>query len=80
MMALDGPGQDHTVFFNEGDLQRKLNQFQDYYNERRVHSSLGFKTPKEKAAEPIANRQVVSLENYRWESHCKGLCQLPVAA
>ena len=25
---------DHTVFFNERDLQRKLNQFQDYYNER----------------------------------------------
>jgi transposase InsO family protein len=71
---------DHTVFFNERDLQKKLNQFQEYYNERRVHSSLGFQTPKEKAAEPIANRQVVSLENYRWESHCKGLYQLPVAA
>ena len=71
---------DHLLFFNERDLQKKLNHFQDYYNERRVHSSLGFKTPKEKAAEPITNRAVVSLENYRWESHCNGLNQLPVAA
>jgi hypothetical protein len=71
---------DHTVFFNERDLQIKLNQFQVYYNEHRVHSSLGFKTPKEEAAETITNRAVSSLENYRWESHCKGLYQLPVAA
>jgi transposase InsO family protein len=71
---------DHTVFFNERDLQKKLNQFQDYYNKRRVHSSLEFRTPKEQAAEPITNRAVVSLENYRWESHCKGLYTLPVAA
>ena len=47
---------DHTVFFNERDLQKKLNQFQDYYNERRVHSSLEFKTPKEKAAAPNFSR------------------------
>ena len=52
---------DHTVFFNERDLQEKLNQFQEYYNERRVHSSLGFQTPKEKAAEPIANRPPIAL-------------------
>ena len=71
---------DHLLFFNERDLQEKLNQFQNYYNERRAHSSLEFKTPKEKAAEPNANRAVVSLENYRWEKHCKGLYQLPVAA
>jgi putative transposase len=70
---------DHTVFFAERDLQKKLNQFQDYYNEHRVHSSLGFKTPKEEAAEAITNRAVSSLENYGWESHCKGLYQLPVA-
>ena len=71
---------DHIVFLNGRDLQEKLNQFQDYYNGHRVHSSLGFKTPKEKAVESITNRTVVSLENYRWEPHCKGLYQLPVAA
>ena len=71
---------DHTVFFNERDLQKNLNQFQDYYNKRRVHSSLEFRTPKEQAAEPVTSRAVVSLENYRWESHCKGLYTLPVAA
>ena len=70
----------HTVFFNERDLQKKLDQFQYYCNAHPVHSSLGFKTPKEKAAETITDRPVSSLENYRWESHCRGLYQLPVAA
>jgi len=31
---------DHTLFWNERDLLRKLNQFKDYYNENRGHLSL----------------------------------------
>jgi len=71
---------DHIVFFNKHDLQQKLNQFQDYYNEHRVHSSLELKTPKEMASDEKFDKKVVSLDNYRWQSHCKGLYQLPVAA
>jgi len=37
------------LFFNAFDLQNKLNAFQSYYNETRVHSSLGLKTPSTKA-------------------------------
>jgi hypothetical protein len=36
---------DQLFFFNKLDLQRKLDYFQDYYNEDRVHSSLDLKTP-----------------------------------
>jgi len=42
---------DHTLFFNERDLQKKLDHFQKYYNESRGHSSLDYETPKMKALE-----------------------------
>jgi len=71
---------DHIVFFSKYDLQKKLDQFEEYYNEHRVHSSLELRTPKEIAAETSKKNTVVSLDQYRWESHCKGLYQLPVAA
>ena len=31
---------DHTLFWNQKDLEEKLLQFQKYYNEARVHYSL----------------------------------------
>ncbi len=71
---------DHMLFFNGSDLKNKLVQFQEYYNETRAHSSLEMKTPKEMASETIIYKKVVSLDNYRWKSHCRGLYQFPVAA
>ena len=71
---------DHIVFFNKRDLQKKLDHFQEYYNESRAHSSLEMRTPEEKATEPAIDRTVVSLNQYRWKSYCRGLYQLPVAA
>ncbi len=71
---------DHLFFWNSIDLQRKLDQFQKYYNNTRAHSSLEWQTPKEKASEEITAKKVVSLDHYRWKSHCKGLYKLPVAA
>jgi hypothetical protein len=35
-------------------------------------------TPGEKAGGPTPKR--ASLENYRWQSHCHGLFELPIAA
>ena len=71
----------HQLFLNATDLQRKLELFQEYYNKKRVHSSLNLLTPGQKADIDIQpNEKLVSLENYRWKSHCKGLYQLPVAA
>ena len=71
----------HQLFLYATDLQRKLELLQEYYNKKRVHSSLNLLTPGQKAGIDIQpNEKLVSLENYRWKSHCKGLYQLPVAA
>jgi transposase InsO family protein len=71
---------DQLIFFNRLDSQKKLDHFQAYYNEDRVHSSLGMKTPRRMAEENPADKNVVSTDHYRWEPHCNGLYQLPVAA
>jgi len=71
---------DHLFFFNKYDLQRKLDQYQAFYNGTRAHSSLAWKTPKEIAADETVAREVVSLDHYRWKSHCHGHYKLPMAA
>ena len=68
----------HTLFWNAHDLELKLADFQSYYNEHRTHRSLSGDTPSE-VAEVTSKRQA-TLNNYRWQSHCRGLYQLPVAA
>jgi len=69
---------DQTLFWNSVDLDRKLSSFRDYYNGSRVHSSLGGQTPNE-VSENYAKRRA-DVHSYRWDSHCGGLYQLPVAA
>ncbi len=72
---------DHVHFLGTNDLQHKLDQFQIYYNEIRVHSSLDMKTPLAKASnDKCAAQNVIPLDNYRWRSHCRGMYELPVAA
>ena len=71
---------DHLLFFNATDLQNKLDQFQQYYNSTRAHSSLEKKTPIEMAKDDCEDKKVVSQDNYRWKTHCRGLYKLPVAA
>jgi hypothetical protein len=69
-----------TFFFNGIDLQRKLDGFQKYYNDHRSHSSLNMKTPKMMAMENAGEKNIASIDDYRWKSHCNGLYELPVAA
>ena len=69
---------DHTLFWNGTDLERKLETFQQYYNTHRVHSSLDGDTPSEITSETVIHR--ADLNNFQWESHCRGLYQLPIAA
>jgi transposase InsO family protein len=71
---------DKLFFFNRIDLQNKLDKFQAYYNNYRGHSSLSMKTPRRMADKNSADKNVVSLDHYQWESRCNGLYQLPVAA
>jgi putative transposase len=69
---------DHLLYWNAEDLERKLEPFKSYFNAARVHQGLDGDTPEGKAggsAPPLAN-----LAHYRWQSHCRGLVQLPIAA
>jgi len=69
---------DHTLFWNAVDLERKLKDFQIYYNHHRTHSSLGGDTPAEVAG--WAGKLQTTLNKFRWQTHCQGLYQLPTAA
>jgi putative transposase len=69
---------DQMLFWNRMDLERKLEQFKSYYNQRRVHQSLDGATPEEKGGRPTP--LPANLKHYRWQSHCNGLFELPVAA
>jgi transposase InsO family protein len=69
---------DQVLFWNAHDLERKLTEFQAYYNAARRHASLDGHMPLTFAlgqTEPPAD-----LSHVRWVSHCRGLVQLPVAA
>ena len=69
---------DHTLFWNEDDLARKLTAFRDYYNRDRLHAGLQEGTPDEAADAPTPTR--ADLRNHSWKSLCDGLFQLPIAA
>jgi putative transposase len=69
---------DHVLFWNGRDLERKLAEFQAYYNAARCHASLEDHTPL-----TFADGNSVApadLNQVRWVSHCRDLVQLPVAA
>jgi putative transposase len=68
---------DRIIFWNESDLQNKLNQFQHYFNHHRAHMGLQGKTPLEMDENKTAN--ILDIKKYRWQSHCRGLFQLPIA-
>ena len=57
------------------DLELKLGSFRDYYNEHRTHSALKGQTPIENPGSKGA-----LLNRYRWQTHCRGLYQTPIAA
>ena len=69
---------DHTLFWNAVDLERKLADFQAYYNEHRTHSSLRGDVPSGFTGHPLGLR--ANLADFCWKTHCRGLYQLPVAA
>ena len=68
-------GLDRLLFWTAIDLEMKLVAFQDYYNEHRTHSALEGQTPIEA---PESKR--AEFKHYRWQTHCRGLYQTPIAA
>jgi putative transposase len=69
---------DHVPFWNARDLERKLAEFQVYYNTARGHASLEGRTPL--AFRGGHTMVPADLNHVRWVSHCRELVQLPVAA
>jgi hypothetical protein len=61
-------------YWTSTDLERKLSDFTYYYNRERTHRALGGKPPVP-SAEAVAN-----IHSVTWQSHCRGLYQLPFAA
>jgi transposase InsO family protein len=69
---------DQVLFWNAPDLTRKLDAFRCYYNEQRVHRSLGGSTPAQRAG--ASAPAPATLHHYGWRQYCHGLFQIPVAA
>ncbi len=67
---------DHTLFWTATDLEKKLGEYQRYYNAHRTHTGRDGATP----IGEVSERKVFDINEYRWGQHCRGLFQLPMAA
>jgi putative transposase len=68
---------DRTLFWTAIDLEMKLLEFQRYYNVHRAHAGLNGSPPE---SIPDRGGARASLRAYRWQAHCRGLYQTPMAA
>jgi putative transposase len=68
---------DRTLFWTAADLELKLLDFQSYYHGHRAHAALDGRTPEPCTA---AGSTRASIKSYRWQPHCRGLYQTPIAA
>jgi len=66
---------DQIFFWTADDLEHKLHAYQCYFNEHRCHSSRNGVPPVD-----TIHSNVINIEDYRWNKHCRGLFDLPVAA
>ena len=69
---------DRTLVWGQGDLERKLEAYQAYYNQHRCHTALAGLTPAQRSDAP--SPPTARLDSYRWRRHCNGLFQIPTAA
>jgi putative transposase len=67
---------DRTLFWTTADLEKKLGDFQDYYNRYRTHSALAGRVP----SSPTGPSTQAKLGIHQWRRHCGGLYQTPMAA
>jgi len=66
---------DSTLFWTTLDLETKLIDFQHYYNDHRTHAGREGRLP-----EPEGTGAPLDFASYRWQKHCRGLYQTPIAA
>jgi transposase InsO family protein len=69
---------DYVFYWNAYDLQRRLDEFKSYFNQVRVHTGIGGRTPDHHAE--LTEPKIANLNQYRWQSHCHGLYEMPQAA
>ena len=72
---------DDVPFWNSLDLARKLDQFQDYYNNHRTHAAHLWQSPAR--CDQQSKQIVADISDFGWQTHChlgKGLFQTPVPA
>ena len=55
--------------------QLGMQVYQRYYNESRTHTGRNGTIPVSPES-----KKVIDINNYRWDKHCRGLFELPVAA
>ena len=67
-----------TLFWNSLDLEEQLVDYQAYNNYHRTHKSFGGDTLAEFAG--VGTKLPIKLNRFRWQSHCRGIDQLPIAA
>jgi hypothetical protein len=65
---------DSTLFWTTLDLETKLIDFQHYYNRHRTHAGLEGRLPQ-----PEGPGSPLGFASYRWQKHCRGLYQTPIA-
>jgi transposase InsO family protein len=68
---------DRTQFWTTADLETKLFDFQRYYNGHRTHAGLEGRLPEPRVEGPASP---IDFGSYRWQRHCRGLYQTPIAA
>ena len=68
---------DRTLFWTTVDLENKLLEFQDLLQQSSHASLIGGANTRQDA--PNLDRSRIS-SSYRWQSHCRGLYQTPIAA
>ena len=66
---------DRTLFWTTADLEAKLREFQKYFNEHRTHAGIEGRLP-----DSGGPGSPISFASYRWQKHCRGLYQTPIAA
>ena len=68
---------DGTLFWTVTDLEAKLLDFQHYNREHRTHAGCQGHPP---VTGVNADHSLANLSSYRWQKHCRGLYQTPMAA
>ena len=68
---------DRLLFWSAADLEQKLAEFQQHYNEHRTHAGRAGRPPAPSLDTTGAH---ASLRAYRWQPHCRGLYHTPKAA